>query len=300
MVAYGINTVRIPVGYWMMESIVYSDSEHFPQGGIDYLKKVCGYASDRGLYIIIDLHGAPGAQVEENADTGQYAPTPGFFVSYQYDRALQFLAWMTNLIHTTNSMRNVGMLEIVNEPVRNSTYYPTMISSYYPNALTKIRAAESAIGTNSTGNNALHMQMMAKEWGAGNPIADLASTTFTSFDSHRYIKWDTSVTVDQTAYITAACNYGGSVDAPTIVGEFSLSVPDSVQDTAAWATTSANAAFYEKFFAAQAIGYEANSEGWIFWSWKAQLSDYRWSYKDAVAAGIIPTNLDSIYTSGAC
>jgi len=87
MTSYGLNTIRIPVGYWMDESsmqfrslyllprsanlfllsriaqyhvaflgilletaltflvliVVYS-SEHFPQGGIAYLEKVCGWA----------------------------------------------------------------------------------------------------------------------------------------------------------------------------------------------------------------------------------------------------------------
>lgn len=93
MQSYGINTIRIPVGYWMMESLVYSDSEHFPQGGLQYLERVCGWASDAGFYIIIDMHGAPGAQVPTNSDTGQYAPSAGFYVDYQFDRATQFLSW---------------------------------------------------------------------------------------------------------------------------------------------------------------------------------------------------------------
>jgi len=71
MQSYGLNTIRIPVGYWMREDIVYSDSEHFPQGGLAYLERLCGWASDAGFYIIIDLHGAPGAQVAQNPDTGQ-------------------------------------------------------------------------------------------------------------------------------------------------------------------------------------------------------------------------------------
>lgn len=66
----GLNTVRIPVGFWMMESLVY-DTEHFPQGGLVYLEQVCGWASDAGLFIIIDLHGAPGAQQSDNSETGQ-------------------------------------------------------------------------------------------------------------------------------------------------------------------------------------------------------------------------------------
>ena len=71
MKSYGLNTIRIPVGYWLREDLVYLDSEHFPQGGLQYLERLCGWASDAGMYIIIDLHGAPGAQVAGNPDTGQ-------------------------------------------------------------------------------------------------------------------------------------------------------------------------------------------------------------------------------------
>lgn len=31
--------------------------------------------------------------------------------------------------------------------------------------------------------------------------------------------------------------------------------------------------------------------GWVFWSWKTQLSDYRWDFQDAVAAGVVPSGL---------
>ena len=71
MKEYGLNAIRIPVGYWIREDLVYKDSEHFPQGGLHYLEQICGWASDEGFYIVIDLHGAPGAQVAKNADTGQ-------------------------------------------------------------------------------------------------------------------------------------------------------------------------------------------------------------------------------------
>jgi glucan endo-1,6-beta-glucosidase len=69
MVSYGLNTVRIPVGYWIYNELIDS-SEHFPWGGEAYLDQVVGYAKSAGLYVIIDLHGAPGAQTT-NADTGQ-------------------------------------------------------------------------------------------------------------------------------------------------------------------------------------------------------------------------------------
>lgn len=131
---YGLNTIRIPVGYWMKEDLVYRDSEYFPQGGFDYLKRLCGWASDAGLYIIMDLHGLPGAQTPENPFTGQYASEAGFYEDYQYERALKFLEWMTTNIHQNDNFRNVGMLEIVNEPEQEEDKAASVRAGYYPNA----------------------------------------------------------------------------------------------------------------------------------------------------------------------
>ena len=127
MKSYGLNTVRIPVGYWFLQSIVDS-SEHFPQGGEQYLDQVVQWAKDAGLYVIMVLHGAPGAQVTD-AFTGQFNPNPGFYSDYNYDRAGQWLEWMTKKIHTNSAYQGtVGMLELVNEPMR------TFDTSKYPNA----------------------------------------------------------------------------------------------------------------------------------------------------------------------
>lgn len=146
MSSYGLNTIRIPVGYWIFEALKY-DSEYFPTGGLSYLAKICGWAADLGFYIIVDLHGAPFAQVGQDADTGQLAsdPTdtnPDFYQQSQYQRALWFLGNMTNYIHSnggsTGSMRNVGMLEVVNEPWSGapSDLKQSLRQSYYPNAFT--------------------------------------------------------------------------------------------------------------------------------------------------------------------
>lgn len=125
---YGLNTVRIPVGYWFLENIV-DGSEHFPQGGERYLDQVVGWAKDAGLYTIIVLHGAPGAQVTD-AFTGQLNPDPGFYDDYNYERAAKWLEWMTEKIHTNDAYSMVGMLELVNEPER------TWDTQKYPDAET--------------------------------------------------------------------------------------------------------------------------------------------------------------------
>jgi hypothetical protein len=111
----------------------------------------------------------------------------------------------------------------------------------------------------------------------------------------RYLKWDSSVSVSQSAYLTNTCNdnRNSDNDTPTIVGEFSLSVPDDVQWASAW-DPSTQQAFYSQWFAAQVTKYEQDTNGWIFWAWKSQLGDYRWSYQDAVAAGVIPSNVVNV------
>ncbi|KKY15874.1 hypothetical protein UCRPC4_g06060 [Phaeomoniella chlamydospora] len=297
MSSYGLNTIRIPVGYWMDEDIVYTDSEYFPQGGQAYLEQVCGWASEYGFYIIIDLHGAPGAQVAEQPFTGQYASTAGFYQDYQYSRAYSFLSWMANLIHTKNNFRNVGMLEVVNEPISGES---TLISEYYPNAYSAIRDAESSLSISS--NNYLHIQFMDTNWGAGDPNADLSDTYFASYDNHQYPKYDSSITPSQSNYLDAACsaNPASDGDTPLIIGEWCISPATDVQDDSEFEISdTTNTEFYQKWFAAQATTYESQL-GWIFWSWKAQLDDYRWSYVDAVAAGVIPTDLDDIYDVDVC
>ncbi len=132
--------------------------------------------------------------------SSQYAPTAGFYVDYQYARAQQFLGWLTNLIHTTNAFRNVGMLGIVNEPIQNADTVASMLSDYYPAAynvslisanlmpflahkLQAIRSVEQGLGVSA--NNYLHVEPMNSLWGLGNPNQYLTNTYFMAYDDHR-------------------------------------------------------------------------------------------------------------------
>lgn len=68
--SYGINTVRIAVGFWIIEDLVMCD-EHFPSGGIHYLRKGLKWLQHSNISVILDLHAAPGAQTAEQVNTGQ-------------------------------------------------------------------------------------------------------------------------------------------------------------------------------------------------------------------------------------
>lgn len=66
---FGLNVIRIPVGFWILEDLVHP-WERFPRGGLPYLDRLVGWAADAKLYVIIDLHGAPGSQAQDQQFTG--------------------------------------------------------------------------------------------------------------------------------------------------------------------------------------------------------------------------------------
>ncbi|KAH6720881.1 putative glucan endo-1,6-beta-glucosidase B [Leptodontidium sp. MPI-SDFR-AT-0119] len=285
MASLGLNTIRIPVGFWMNEDLVNA-TEHFPQGGFRYLERICKWSAERGFYVIIDLHGAPAAQTRWQAFTGMWVSYPGFYNSYNYDRAYKFLTWLTEKIHTNPSFRTVGMIEVINEPEWD---FPSVISTLYPRALSQIQAKERLL--NVPPSKRLHVQFMDTKWGAGNPNQNLTSNTgFLAYDNHRYLKSDPTVPTTRAAGET-----------PLVIGEWSLGPATAAQDGPEFTIANGtNIKFYQQWWAAQVRAYE-RSAGWAFWSWKAQLNgDWRWGYLDAVEAGVIPKHVTDAYKIGGC
>lgn len=68
--------------------------------------------------------------------------------------------------------------------------------------------------------------------------------------------------------------------------------------------TSDNDDWYKKYFAAQVQAFERSTAGWVFWSWKcnwiAGYNEWRWCYKSAVDAGIIPKDARSVASMSTC
>lgn len=296
MASLGLNTVRIPLGYWIKEDLVYQDSEHFPQGAFPYLENICKWARDAGFYIILDLHGAPGAQSKGQSFTGQNAPTAGFFVDFQYERAYKWLEWMTETVHTNNNFANVGAIQLVNEP--QTPIESSLLDVFYPTAWKRIRAVEDRLGI--TSNNRLHIQMMDGKWGNVDPKRSLPDLYFALYDDHEYVGFNSQVDGTRDAYMRFSCLDDRSGNSPLIIGEWSLTTTSTSAfdlgaiDSVAW---------YKEWWAAQVVSYEKQI-GWIFWTWKVNWingsNDWRWGYQQAHQAGVIPTNPDDAHSMNAC
>lgn len=52
--SYGLNHVRIPIGYWALNPL---DGDPYVQGQLPYLDSAIGWARTHGLKVLLDLHG---------------------------------------------------------------------------------------------------------------------------------------------------------------------------------------------------------------------------------------------------
>ncbi|KAK0702743.1 family 5 glycoside hydrolase [Lasiosphaeris hirsuta] len=291
----GLNTIRIPIGYWSYADIVDKASEPFadPAPMLAALDAVIQKCADLGMYVILDLHGAPGGQ-QEDAFTGQYNVPAGFFNAYNFGRAQKWLEWMTRRIHTTPSYQAaVGMIEVLNEPVsqHDSNRYPApgevpgLTQSYYPAALMAVRDAESSLGV--AGDRALHVMFMDAKWLSGDPRASsaVANDGMTAFDDHNYIGFALGdKNNNQTALMQSACtdDRREAGEALKIEGEWSMTC------NVDWNN---NQAFFSKWFTAQQQLYEEpGMAGWVYWTWKTELNDPRWTYSHLTYLNWVPTN----------
>lgn len=291
----GLNTIRIPIGYWSYTSIVDTGSEPFADGNLmlPYLDAVVGKAADLGIYVIIDFHGAPGGQ-QEDAFTGQQNHPAGFYNDYNFGRATKWMTWMAQRIHTNNNYRSVGMIEVLNEPVSRhdgGNRYPApgqdpaMIQKFYPAALKAVRDVESQLGVPDS--KKLHVQYMSAKWDSGSARDNsaVARDPMIAFDDHNYISFGLpdSQRGDQNLLMQRACS-----DSRVVGGEsFSITGEWSMTSNVDWH----NAAFFKKWFTAQQQLYEKpGMSGWVFWTWKTELNDPRWTYSHATSLGYVPTD----------
>ncbi|KIM51922.1 glycoside hydrolase family 5 protein [Scleroderma citrinum Foug A] len=145
LVAAGINTVRIPLGYWLVEDLVDRTVEYYPRGGLKYLRRGLGWLRDAGVRVILDHHALPGVQVPGQMFTGQCTDDVQFYTPYNYHRALVWTAVMTTLTHLDPIFSSVFSIEAVNEPITDATQTPGY-GDFQKNFVKTIRAVEAILG----------------------------------------------------------------------------------------------------------------------------------------------------------
>ncbi|KAF7346038.1 Glycoside hydrolase family 5 protein [Mycena sanguinolenta] len=152
--ANGINTVRIPLGYWIVEALVDRATEFYPRGGLAQLRRGLQQLNAAGIVAILDHHALPGVAAVNQMFAGNCTSTPMFYTDANYHRALIWTSVMTTLSHVDSAFANVVAIEAVNEPIMDATQTPGY-GNFQQNFVKVLRATEFLLGVPSPGFPAL-------------------------------------------------------------------------------------------------------------------------------------------------
>jgi endoglucanase len=108
----GMNTLRIPFSYKLFTDETYL-GENNPNRGFELLDRVVGWCKAEGIYVILDMHSAPGGQTGDNIDDGYGYP---FLFQNEGSRQLTLKVWTSIADHYKNETAVLGY-DLLNEPI---------------------------------------------------------------------------------------------------------------------------------------------------------------------------------------
>ncbi|MFQ6666891.1 hypothetical protein Gotur_033088 [Gossypium turneri] len=264
---HGINTVRIPVGWW----IAYDPDPPAPfiGGTLEALDNAFSWAEDYSIKCIIDLHAAPGSQngMEHSAsrDGTTGWPTSSDYIS-QTLHVIDFLA--------SRYAKHPAFLgiELLNEP--SAAEVPLdMLVSYYKQGYEVVRKYSPSAYV-----------IICQRIGSADPLelyqADIGSHNLV-VDLHYYNLFDTFFVnlsaIDNIQFIyksrEAQLQALNGANGPLVfIGEW-------VNE---WNVTSGSQSEYQDFGRAQLEVYNAASFGWAYWTLKNDRKhwDFEWNIRN--------------------
>ena len=112
----GMNSIRVPFNYRLFTNERYlgqTNAEH----GFQILDRLISWCKKEKLYVILDMHCAPGGQTGDNIDDGNGYP---FLFESEADQQLTVSIWRRIAHHYSNETIIIGY-DLLNEPI--ATYF---------------------------------------------------------------------------------------------------------------------------------------------------------------------------------
>jgi hypothetical protein len=107
----GFNTVRVPINYRLF---LEENSTNLIEEGFIYLDRLVDWCRKYNLFLVIDLHAAPGGQTGDNIDDSE-ANSTDLFKNEFYEEMTVFL-WK-NIALRYKDEKNVLAYDLLNEPL---------------------------------------------------------------------------------------------------------------------------------------------------------------------------------------
>ncbi len=269
--AHGLNIVRLPVGYWVLDG----DAPFI--AAPDTLDRAFTRARQHGLRVLLDLHGAPGSQ-NGNDHSGRAGALEW---PYKPENITRTLDAIEGLAKHCAKYDNLMGIELLNEP-RWDVPIDTL-KKYYQDGYQRVRS-HVAPGVSVV----IHDGFRPDAWNGFMQAPDYQNVLL---DTHLY-QCFTQEQNQQNIYehlIHTAQDLKSQLDRmqkelPTFVGEWSAALAsESLTGLTGFARDQAVRAYAD----AQFITYEA-SQGWIYWTYKAEYPT-EWNFRDSAERGLLPS-----------
>ncbi|KAF5311717.1 hypothetical protein D9611_009477 [Ephemerocybe angulata] len=304
--AAGLNWVRIPIGFWAIETI--NDEPQLAGVSWTYFLKAIQWGRKYGIRIYLDLHALPGSQNGWNhsGKSGSVNFMNGVMGIANAQRTLTYLRIFTEFVSQPQYKDVVQMVGIVNE-ILWSTIGKEAIQSFYTAAYEAIRKA-SGTGAGNGPYIAIHEGFQGPAIWEG----FLAGSDRVVLDQHPYLAFqgDSSATPQSSApkpcEWAIATNQSQKAFGVTVGGEFSTAINacglwlngvpaedpptcDVWNNWSAWDQTTIDGLKQVTLASMDAL------QNYFFWTWKigdstklGTSSCPMWHYKLGVEKGWIP------------
>jgi len=266
----GLNAVRLPVGYWALEAPKpFVESSRF----MDFALEQC---QQNGLKLILDLHGAPGSQNGWD-HSGRSGPINWPKDPQNIQETLRILESFAQKYGKHPALYGI---ELLNEP--NDKIPLEILQKFYQDAYVRLRKhVDPGVAI------VFHDSFRALAW---QKFMQVPAFSNVILDTHLYqcfdAKDESRTALEQLAF---ALNRKETLDEmqekelPTIVGEWSLSLPEkAMSGLSALQAESVTRGYAD----AQLLNYEG-TRGWFFWSYKLEYPS-EWNFRHCVERGWLP------------
>ncbi|EPQ31843.1 uncharacterized protein PFL1_00042 [Pseudozyma flocculosa PF-1] len=314
MVDHGVNTVRIPVAYFhflaghpdpavrsLLKGTDFDKHASVYEGALPRIHNAIEKAKQHRIGVLIDLHGAPGAQNTDGHSGVSTGKAALWDSSSDVKKTVQILVAMAT---EYARYENVVGLELLNEPKNTNK-----LQSFYQDAIARIRAASSEAAAlplylGDAWDTNHYTGFVGQQAGAGNfLVADYhlyrcftpqdhsirceehAAKVHPGSSPRRHDRGDCGDTAGWLQSMSHRCGHS------LIVGEWSAALnPGSLghlgspeekkRAKTAWAHN-------------QWLSYDKFCAGYFFWTLKKEGGpDTGWCFYTAVERGVLPPHLD--------
>lgn len=235
MAETGFNTARLGINYRVLMSDIRSSTPVFLESGFRHIDDLISWGKKYGVYVVIDLHGAPGGQTGSKIDDS-LSDKPELYTDEIYRTACINL-WK-EIARRYKDETQVLAYDLLNEPIPNSFFHLKQeLEPFYREAVAAIRTIDPDHLITLEGAD------WAKDWSVfGKPFDSNLIYQF-----HKY--WNGTNRYSVAEYL----QFRELHQVPIWCGE-------SGENESSW---------YRENFAM----LEADAIGWAFWPWKNLDSD---------------------------